>query len=150
MRGMRGMRGMRRAVAAALAVVVLGGCLGDQRVDSLKVGECFDDTVELRSGAEISRVPTVPCSERHDFEVFHVTTYPGSSYSVEAIADFGEVTCMSAFEAYVGSSYATSALSFDFFMPTRGSWDQGDRGVTCFAFHVQLDRLRGSVRDSGM
>ena len=147
---MRGMRGTRSAVAAALAVVLLSGCLGEQRVDSLEVGECFDDTVELRTGAEISRVPTVPCSERHDFEVFHVTTYPGSSYSVEAIADFGEVTCMSAFEAYVGRTYVTSSLSFDFFMPTRGSWDDGDRGVTCFAFHRQLERLRGSVRDSGL
>lgn len=143
------MRGVKTIAVTVIAAVSLAGCAGDQRADALKVGDCFDDSAEMISGDEITRVPSVPCNEPHDNEVFHVTDYPGSAYSFEAIADFADRACFSAFEPYIGRSYETSIIDFTWFVPTPGSWAGGDREVTCIAFHMNLDKLRGSVRGSG-
>ena len=144
------MRGARTVAVMLVAAFALAACSSDQRADTLKVGDCFDDSAEMISGEEITRVPSVPCSEPHDNEVFHVTNYSGSSYSFDAISDFADRVCFSAFEPYVGRSYATSIIDFTWFVPTPDSWTRGDREVTCIAFHMNLEKLRGSVRGSGL
>jgi hypothetical protein len=133
-----------------LAVAVLGGCAGEQRAASLKVGDCFDDSAEMLSGEEVFRVPSVACTNPHDNEVFHVTNYPGGTYSVDAIADFSDRACFSAFEPYVGRSYEMSVLDFTWLMPTPDSWALGDREVICIAYHMNLEKLQRSVRGSGL
>jgi hypothetical protein len=81
--------------------------------------------------------------------VFHVARYSGSTYSVEEIGEFADRVCYGAFGPYVGRSYETSVIDFTWFIPTPGSWSQGDREITCIAFHMNLEKLRGSVRGSG-
>lgn len=143
------MRGTRTFAVVLVAAFALTACSGEQRVDRLKVGDCFDD-VEMMSGTEVTRVPSVPCDEPHDFEVFHVTNYFGGSYSFDAIADFADLVCFGAFEPYVGRSYATSIIDFTWFIPTPDSWARGDREVICIAFHMIREKLRGSVRGTGL
>ncbi len=146
--------GIMRGVMFAAGVAVVGGlvfgCSGEQRASSLKVGDCFNDTAEMFSDEEILRVPSVSCSEPHDNEVFHVANYSGSSYSVSAIDDFAANVCYGAFSPYVGRSYETSVIEIAWFFPTESSWSQGDREVTCIAFHMDLIKLERSVRGSGL
>jgi len=132
------------------AGVLLAGCSADQRVTSLEVGDCFDDSAEILAGEDVSRVPSVPCTEPHDNEVFHVSDYSGSTYSFEGIADFADIVCYSAFEPYVGRSYETSAIDFTWLIPTEESWTLGDREVVCIAFHMNYEKLQRSVRGSGL
>lgn len=144
------MRIVRGVVLLSVAGALLAGCSGDQRVTSLEVGDCFDDSAEFLTGEDVSSVPSVPCDEPHDNEVFHVTDYSGSSYSFEGIADFADMVCYSAFEPYVGRSYQTSVIDFTWLIPTEESWSLGDREVVCIAFHMDFEQLRGTVRGSGL
>jgi len=139
------MRGMSFVVVAAFTGVLLAGCSENQRASSLRVGDCFDDTAAMLSGEEILRVPSVPCSQPHDNEVFHVTDYSGSSYSIAAIEEFAANVCFGAFGPYVGRSYETSVIDISWFIPTESSWSQGDREVTCIAYHMDLLKLERSV-----
>jgi hypothetical protein len=140
---------LRMAMGSLAMMVILSGC-GDQSVMSLAVGDCFDDTTELLSGADITRVPDVDCAEPHDNEVFHVVDYPGSSYVPTAIDDFAIEQCYSAFSRYVGRDYESSALDFAWLLPSRDGWASGDREVVCVAYRMDLQKLRGSVRGSGI
>ena len=140
-----------RGGAGLLALsVLLSGCSGGQAVTSLKVGECFDDTVELRELGEVARVPSTPCDRPHDNEVFHLARYSGSTFDYGAISDFADAACFAAFEPYVGRSYRTSVLEFAWLMPTPGSWARGDREIVCVLHHMDLHKLRRSARDSGL
>jgi hypothetical protein len=143
---------MRFVKTLAMALVLAGvvsGCFGEQRAASLKVGDCFDDTEEMFSDEEIFRVPSVPCSQPHDNEVFHVARYSGSTYSLPDIEEFADLACYGAFSPYVGRSYETSVIDFTWFIPTPSSWARGDREVTCIAYHMDLEKLQSSVRGSG-
>jgi len=142
---------MRRiAILVLAASLILTGCSGDQRVTSLKVGDCFNHTTELLTSGEVTRGPSVSCTQSHDNEVFHLARYSGPSYDENRIDDFSAGVCYSAFEPYVGRSYETSALEIGWLMPTADSWSQGDREVICILFDMNLQRLLRSARGSGM
>lgn len=142
---------LRRVITGVLVTAaVLTGCAGEQRAASLKVGDCFDDTSAMLAGEDIFRVPSVACTEPHDNEVFHVAQYPGSTYSIGDIEEFADRVCYSAFAPYVGRSYESSVIDYLWLMPTPDSWTLGDREITCFAFHMDFERLRRSVRGSGL
>ena len=143
-------RRTRTLVIALACAAVLTGCSGQQRVTSLKVGDCFDDTAQMVGGGEVSRVPSVPCNQPHDNEVYHVARYSGSSYSRADISAFADRVCYGAFAPYVGRSYESSVIDFTWFIPTPESWSRGDREVVCVAYHMNLDKLRRSVRGSGL
>lgn len=141
----------RGAIVGLLpAAAVVAGCSGEQRAASLKVGDCFDDTAAMFAGEEFFRVPSVPCTQPHDNEVFHVAQYPGATFVLDDIDRFADLVCYGAFEPYVGRSYETSVIDYAWFVPTADSWRRGDREVTCIAFHMGLEKLRGSVRGSGL
>lgn len=117
---------------------------------SMRVGDCYDDQVFYSD--EVSDVPGVPCDEPHDNEVFAVFdiqegTYPGEERTLE-IADEG---CLERFESYVGQTYEESALMITNLVPSKGSWHQvADREVICVAYDMELEKLTGSVRGTGM
>lgn len=145
-----GLRVAKTFVVALVIAGATGGCTGDQRADSLKVGDCFDTSAQMLAGDDINRVPSVRCAEPHDNEVFHVANYPGGSYSYDDIADFANNVCYSAFSPYVGRSYESSVIDFSWLIPTPDGWSKGDREVICIAFHMDPQRLRGSIRGSGL
>ena len=118
-------------------------------VQTLEVGDCFDDTTDL--SGEISDVPVVECSQPHDNEVYSTydmteSTYPG----FDVAADLADVGCVDRFAGYVGQSYELSDLDFAWLIPTDESWNNGDREVVCFLYRVDLGKITGSMKDSGI
>jgi hypothetical protein len=145
-----------------LASVLLAGCepeadrdasgsiVTEGAVDAfnMKVGDCFDD----QASEQIFDVPGRPCSEPHDNEVFALfdavlDEYPGS----EEMTRYGAEKCIARFEAFVGRDYESSALDVFPITPTSQSWDlQNDREVICALFRVDLGKMTGSMRGSGI
>ena len=117
---------------------------------AMQVGDCFDD--QSRDGGEVREVPGAPCSEPHDNEVFalfdvSMSEFPGDE-EISALADDG---CLERFESYVGRSYEESVLAITHLVPTAESWaNADDREIVCVAYHMEFDKLEGSVRGTGM
>ncbi|NQX11981.1 septum formation family protein [Microbacteriaceae bacterium VKM Ac-2855] len=122
---------------------------GTTDVFSLSVGDCLDDTT-LSSAedaeTEVTSVPTVPCTEPHDFEVFANLTVPeADAYPEEqALWDQAETECTTAFETFVGLDYQSSQYDFSYYYPTSGSWDEGDRTINCL-ITLQGEKTTGSL-----
>ena len=139
----------RRIGTLVLLGILLSACSG-QSVTSLRVGDCYDETTSTLSGGEVERVPDVDCDDPHDVEVYHIVDYPGSSYNEATINDFAIEQCYSAFSRYVGRDYESSILDSTYLWPTRDGWQSGDREVVCVVGRMDLQKLRGSVRGSGL
>ena len=98
----------------------------------IEVGDCFNET----TGDVVSDIPTVPCTEAHDYEVYaefdiDLATFPGDD-EVFRLADEG---CLAPFAAYVGLAFESSALDYTSYVPTEEGWnDYDDRAVSCVLF----------------
>lgn len=138
------------AGAALAGALALSGCtaLFGGNVFTLSVGDCFDAMATENN--EVSDVPTVDCSEPHDFEVIRAVNMEGSAYpGADALFEFADAECEAAFEAYTGRSYSDSGgLDYDYLYPTQGSWAVGDREVLCLVFDWD-DVIVGSVKNIG-
>ncbi|MFF1379628.1 DUF4190 domain-containing protein [Streptomyces sp. NPDC058308] len=113
-------------------------------------GGCFDaPDGKLDSMKYAFQVANVPCSGRHDGEVFaefrvNHTRFPGE----DAIAGLAETRCTDLQDDYVMDSWLDPGdAEIYFFMPDRATWRQGDRHVTCiFAAADREHPLKGSLR----
>lgn len=133
-----------------------GAIVSEGNVDAftIQLGDCFDNTGSLvnEETGEVSDLPGVPCSQPHDNEVFAIfdldqPTFPGS----EAISEMSFDACLDRFESFVGLDYETSSLDIAALYPTKESWSQqGDREVVCAVYDVNLGKLTGSTRNSGI
>ena len=147
--------------ASALLILMNLGCAPAERDESgaietagavdafmLRVGDCYDDQ---RSG-EISDVPGVPCSEAHDNEVYATFDLSGSEWpGDDKVSELADQGCLDRFERAIGVTYEESVLMFTTLVPSRSSWMQGkDREVVCGAYHMELEKLTGTVLNSGM
>ena len=102
---------------------------------SLRVGDCLTSGTApvVEEVQDIESVPTVPCDQEHDSEVYaaHVMTqaeYPGDEAVVTAADDF----CYAEFEGFVGMAYEDSALLFSTMFPSPDSWKLADdREILC-------------------
>lgn len=152
---------MRRSAPVLLAVaasIALSGCTSapqppaEDDVFTLVVGDCFDsDTAE---GESIETVPTVPCTDPHDFEAYSSQLmdqdeFPGDS---DTIAE-ADARCGSAFEQYVGvtfqNAFDASLYGFTYFYPSTASWGLGDREILCMVYSTdetgELVKTTGSL-----
>ena len=101
-------------------------------VFSLKVGDCLNET-STEETAEVTSVPTVPCSDPHDSEAYAATDMPEGDYpGDQAVIDASDTFCYDQFATFVGLSYDESALDLASFFPTPESWAEGDREIMCF------------------
>lgn len=117
-------------------------------VDSIRVGDCFDDPSDPQDLVDSLRA--VPCSRPHDNETsdrFDLPdgTYPGDE-ETDSLASQG---CLASFEAYVGVSYRDSELGVSHLTPTEEAWNDGDREVICFVFQPTGEKMIGSVGSPG-
>ncbi|MFN4001436.1 septum formation family protein [Microcella sp.] len=99
---------------------------------ALQVGDCLDDGTAT---GEVQTVPTVPCDEPHDSEIYSAhllgqSQYPGD----DIVVDKAEALCLPAFEQFVGEPYLESRFDFSFYYPTAESWATGDREVLCVIY----------------
>ena len=141
------MRTRQLALGAAIAAttLLLGACGqsetrdesgeitsgGDTDVFSIAIGDCFNDEGDAED--QVNSLPTVPCSEPHDNEIYAEYTFPDGDFpGDETVTTKATDECIAQFEAFVGISYEESALDVFPITPTEGSWnDQDDRLVSC-------------------
>ena len=126
---------------------------GDVGVAELEPGDCFDDPDDFDE--VVYDVQAVPCSEPHDNEVFAVqavsSAFPDGFPGQEALQDHAYLLCSGAvFDAFVGISYLDSSLEVISLTPTAESWRDGDRDVACVLYRLDLGKLTGTARGSGM
>ena len=108
----------------------------------IEVGDCFNET----TGDVVSDIPTVPCTDAHDYETYadfdiDLATYPGDD-EVFRLADEG---CLAPFAAYVGLDFDSSALDYTYYVPTASGWkSDNDSNVSCVLFDP-AGELTGSM-----
>ncbi|MFV2198958.1 septum formation family protein [Nocardiopsis sp. LOL_012] len=108
-----------------------GGGVVARSTVGLERGDCYDDA-DVVENAEI---PTVPCDQPHDKEVYlvyplHPDPYPGA----EAVNTEANHRCMLGFNEFVGIPYSDSVLYISYFAPTEESWNAGDRDIACVVY----------------
>lgn len=120
---------------------------GNLQMNDLRVGDCFD----LKDpGAEVvEEVEAKPCTQAHQFEMFHVSNMPDGEYpSDEQFNAWIEQNCLPAFAAYVGRSFEESLLEVLPVTPTEDAWDD-DTSVQCvLAGPEKNEQLTSSLRGS--
>ena len=81
-----------------------------------------------------------------------VTDFPGNDDEYpgdDELNAFATETCQGdAFEQYVGIDYAVSKYFTDAYLPSEGTWEEGDREVVCVLYVPDDDELTDSARDS--
>jgi hypothetical protein len=115
----------------------------------MRVGDCFDD--EAFETTEISEVPAVPCSQAHDNEVYAVFDIVGEWPGEEQVEELAHEGCYERFARAIGKTYEDSMIAFTTLYPTEGSWTQrDDREVICVGYHMEYEKLTGSIVGSGL
>jgi hypothetical protein len=113
----------------------------------MRVGDCFDD--EAFAATEISEIPAVPCSQPHDNEVYAVFDISGEWPGDERVEELAYEGCMERFAGAIGKTYEDSVIDYTPIYPTEGSWKQrDDREVLCVGYHMEYEKLTGSIRGS--
>lgn len=116
----------------------------------LKVGECFDVPAQME---RVEDVQHHPCTDGHTAEVFLVTLLSGAddaAYPADAslIAE-ADGLCEPAFDAYTGLVFDTDPVwTFGYFYPSPESWENGDRGIICYATRLDEAPSTGSIKRS--
>lgn len=150
------------AIVAAIVAAAIGITTAAERNDNgeitsagsvdafeIRVGDCFDD--EAFESAEISEIPGVPCSDPHDNEVYATFDISGDWPGAEQVEELARQGCYDRFESSIGKSYEESVIEFTTIHPSQGSWKQrDDREVVCVGYHMEFEKLTGSVIGSGL
>ncbi len=112
-------------------------------VDSLAVGECFDD------GSGRDEVHRRDCSKQHDAELVSNVTLPAGPYPGDRrVEDQARAQCDIEFSKYVGNTVERSELTSSYWYPDEDYWSSGDRLVVCAAYGPDDEPLTGSIKGS--
>ncbi|MGW1253973.1 DUF4190 domain-containing protein [Streptomyces sp. NPDC002513] len=124
------------------------GVRGNGVTFSVRKGECFNAPGGSLAG-EAYDVNKVPCSGRHQAEVFANFTLPGGRFpGDDTVNETADNRCYALRSAYAMDSWAVPAdVDVYYFTPTRESWGLGDREVTCmFGNTDEKGTLTGTLR----
>lgn len=137
---------MSRLALLVMAIgLIASACSGT--VLELEVGTCFDDPETF---VEVEDVPIVDCEDPHDNEVIANHDLTGSDYpGQEQTENRASQICYDSFADYVGIAYEESIYDIGWFFPTSESWAAGDREVICFGYHVDFEKITGSINGIG-
>ncbi|WP_367321026.1 DUF4190 domain-containing protein [Streptomyces sp. HUAS ZL42] len=115
---------------------------------SLAKGECFDVPGDSLEDA-VYDADQVPCTGRHDGEVFATIPLPGDSFpGDDHVTDVAEDKCYTLQESYTMDFWAVpDYVDVYYLTPTEESWDVGDREITCVYGNTdESGTLTGSLR----
>ncbi|MFZ0529892.1 MAG: septum formation family protein [Propionicimonas sp.] len=134
---------MNRAIGALTAcVLLLAGCAeaggrssagqvtAPTTVDaySIRVGDCVG---KLETDST-TRLSLMPCDQGHSWEAFATRTLAGDDYpGANAVQAQAVAACTEAFEPFAGVAAKDSKFELRVLTPTKDSWAQLDRTVTC-------------------
>jgi hypothetical protein len=153
---------MRFALVGVIIILAIAGVLfnakrddngqisggGNLQVEDLRIGDCF--TLKDTAASEVSEVDAKPCTEAHQYEMFHKATMPESDYPTEdQFSSFLADECIPAFNSYVGAPYDSSTLDIFSFTPTESLWKDGNRNVQCAVFDPSSKLVSGSLESAG-
>jgi hypothetical protein len=145
------------AIAAAIGISTVAERNADGEITTagtvdafeVHVGDCFDDGDFWTSG--VSEIPGVPCSQPHDNEIYATFDIPGEWPGDERVDELADEGCYDRFASAIGKSYEESVIEYTTIYPSSESWKQlGDREVICVGYHMELEKLTGSVLRSGL
>jgi hypothetical protein len=106
-----------------------------------KVGDCIAD---VPTDALILTLPTVDCGQPHGGEVFAVLKLPDGDYPGSSAIDEWKNKCPAELATFSVEANEDPSVGVFVLYPTKETWDQGDRALTCIA---TLDPKRtGSLR----
>jgi len=160
------------------AAVVLAACAGSasssagssgartstsvEYIDSLNVGDCFDQlssTPAPASGSsgpssdttiQIGNVTKTDCATAHYGELIATRNNPAPSGApfpgAAALGNETRTFCAPQFQTYVGTDYNTSSYAMAAVYPTSSTWPNGDRKEECIVHDQNGQMLTGSVK----
>lgn len=115
-------------------------------VFALQVGDCLNDAT---AGDTVETIPTVPCDEPHDSEIYASIIISGDAYpGDDAVIAEADAACLDAFAGFAGVAYADSLYYYSYYFPTEGSWAGGDREILC-TIYDQAGKVTGSLENIG-
>lgn len=122
----------------------------DAGVMTLRVGDCLTSFAAFE-GTDVMTVPTGPCAEPHEVEVFARTVLPAGSFpGVAAVQSSAEEFCMAEFGDFVGTPWEDSVLDFSSLTPSQDGWERlDDRELLCLILDPEgpvTGSLEGAAR----
>jgi hypothetical protein len=152
------LKGAIAIVAAAVGITSAatrnadGVITGAGTVDAFEaqVGDCFDDGAF--ESTEVSELPGIPCTEPHDNEVYAAFDLSGDKWlGDDRVQELAYQGCLDRFQQAIGKSYEESVYDFTPIYPSEGSWSRvNDREVLCVGYHMEFEKLTGSIIGSGL
>lgn len=116
---------------------------GSVPVNSLQVGDCVNG---LRDSEHLQSLPSVPCAQPHEGEVFAVFDLPPGNYPGR-LSPAITVQCSSRFAAYAPNADVRN-IGLYVVYPRPESWARGNREVDCIAT-ASGGTTTGSLRSGG-
>lgn len=114
----------------------------------LSVGDCVADLDQLSGDGEID---LVDCGEPYvgvvyaQADITGKTLFPGNRPMGQ---EAGDICGGENFTAYVGLGFGESSLDVITMMPSKDSWAQGDRTVTCVLTDPAVEEINGPLEQS--
>ncbi len=114
-------------------------------VFSLRTGECFQNPPASQTVLGITYVTVVPCTTRHNAQVFVEFSVAGSSYPGSApLKRQADLGCHARISKNVQRSKITATMTLRYLYPLAGSWATGHRTITCLIVDAKPD-LKSSL-----
>ncbi|GFG52776.1 hypothetical protein CQY20_01985 [Mycolicibacterium agri] len=103
---------------------------GTVAANKVAVGDCLK---ELPDSGRVLAVDTVDCQEQHTGEVFAVITMPDGDFPGQFLIEQYQNKCGPELAKYSPEAASDPEVGLFVLYPSKDSWDEGDRTVTCIA-----------------
>ncbi|WP_158247601.1 septum formation family protein [Actinomyces qiguomingii] len=113
-----------------------------------------DASEGTESDGTVASATLVDCASPHLYEVYAEGTISADGFPVGYVMEqYVADICYDAFESYVGISYndaySQGRYAVTSLRPTKATWQQGDRAVSCILTSVDGSELTGTARNAG-
>ena len=150
---MRRLRPLEIVTASAAALLLLSACgqseTRDEGGEIVSGGDTDVFSLESLEQTEISSVPTVPCADPHNNEVYGEYTFPEGDFpGADVVEQTAMEQCLALWESFVGIPYNAETSTLEVFpiYPLQAGWEGADdRLVTCAIWDKTSPEVTGSL-----